>query len=423
MEAAAIDLDFRAQRGLAIVKGKGGAIRQIVEDKYLVPSQTMASGGYVVDVTAATCTCPDYSERGGPGRGHRCKHLWAVLIVRREVTTPDGSVVVSEKRIAIRRNWRKYNLGQCEEKPHATALLRALCDGIEQPEYGGNGRPEFPLSDVVFAATMKVWDGLSARRSKGAMLGYKELGYVRSIPHFNTVLNYMENPVLTPLLQLMILESAAPLVACETDSAYAVDSTGFATLDYGTFSEHKHGVTKEKKVRKYIMAHVIAGTHTHVVTFVQPSENPSADRAMLPVVVQGMAARYKAKEISCDKGYLSKLTPGIIASCGAVPYIMFKENSTGTKGPEAWNRMWHDYSANREEYLRHYHKRSNVESVMQMVKGKFDERLLMRSRTGQFNEILLKFLAHNLSCLAMSIHTLGIEPKFERLLSLSGKAA
>src|SRR5580658_8643151 len=133
MEAGAIDLDFRAQRGLAIVKNKGATIRQIVEDKYLVPSQTMASGGYVVDMTAKSCTCPDWADLGGVDREHRCKHIWAVLIVRREVTTPDGSVVVTEKRIAIPRDWRKYNLSQREEEPHAQVLLRALCDGIVQP--------------------------------------------------------------------------------------------------------------------------------------------------------------------------------------------------------------------------------------------------------------------------------------------------
>jgi len=423
MDASPIDLDLRAQRGRAIVLTKGSEIRQIVADKYLVPSQTLASGGYVVDVTEASCTCPDWAELGGIGRDHRCKHLWAVLIVRHEVTTPDGSIVVTEKRIAIPRDWRKYNLGQREEKQHALPLLRGLCDGIIQPPYGGNGRPEAPLSDVVFGATMKVWDKLSARRAESAMQEYKKLGYVQDVLSFNTILNKMEDPVLTPLLQLMILESAAPLVACDTEAAYAVDSTGFAAGVYGSWCETKHGTPKKKKKRKHIMGHVIASTNTHVVTYVQPTLNPSADRANLPVVVQGMAARYKRiNEIACDKGYLSKLTPGIIASVGATPYIMFKDNSTGTPGPEAWNFMWHDYSANRAEYLRHYHKRSNVETVMQMVKAKFQERLLMRTPTAQFNEILLKFLCHNLSCLAMSIHTLGIEPKFERLF-IDGRAA
>ena len=123
MDAAAIDLDFRAQRGLAIVKAKGTSIRQIVADKYLVPSQTLASGGYVVDVTSASCTCPDWAERGGIGHEHRCKHLWAVLYVRHEVAMPDGNTVVTTKKITIKRDWHgrgdvsalRTSAGDCRE--------------------------------------------------------------------------------------------------------------------------------------------------------------------------------------------------------------------------------------------------------------------------------------------------------------------
>jgi hypothetical protein len=36
-----------------------------------------------------------------------------------------------------------------------------------------------------------------------------------------------------------------------------------------------------------------------------------------------------------------------------------------------------------------------------------------------FNETLLKFLAHNLSCTVRAIHELGIEPKFDRVFGLN----
>jgi hypothetical protein len=35
---------------------------------------------------------------------------------------------------------------------------------------------------------------------------------------------------------------------------------------------------------------------------------------------------------------------------------------------DAWNRLYHTYSLNREDFQRHYHKRSNVESTFHMVK-------------------------------------------------------
>ncbi len=43
-----------------------------------------------------------------------------------------------------------------------------------------------------------------------------------------------------------------------------------------------------------------------------------------------------------------------------------------------------------------------------MVKTKFGDALLSKSDTGQTNEILLKFLCHNIVVLIHDIHELGI---------------
>ena len=42
------------------------------------------------------------------------------------------------------------------EKTLFERLLRALCNGVVQPEYKGNGRPALPVSDVIFAAGLNV---------------------------------------------------------------------------------------------------------------------------------------------------------------------------------------------------------------------------------------------------------------------------
>ena len=62
----------RQERGVALAKSKAKAFRHIAGDTYLVPSPGSERPGYVVDVAAGKCTCPDYEERGVP-----CKHLWA----------------------------------------------------------------------------------------------------------------------------------------------------------------------------------------------------------------------------------------------------------------------------------------------------------------------------------------------------------
>ena len=102
---------------------------------------------------------------------------------------------------------------------------------------------------------------------------------------------------------------------------------------------------------------------------------------------------------------------------GAIPYIPFKTNSVAQSGWEPksrlWTRMFHFYSLNRAEFLQHYHKRSNIETVFHMIKSKFGQRLRSKSMTAQINEALCKVLCHNLCVVIQSVHELGIEANFE----------
>ncbi len=74
--------------------------------------------------------------------------------------------------------------------------------------------------------------------------------------------------------------------------------------------------------------------------------------------------------------------------------------------------MYHFYMFNRDTFLQHYHRRSNVETVFSMIKGKFGDAVRSRTRVAQVNEVLCKVLCHNLCVLIQSIYELGIEPTF-----------
>ena len=58
----------------------------------------------------------------------------------------------------------------------------------------------------------------------------------------------------------------------------------------------------------------------------------------------------------------------LVASHGGMPYIAFKSNSTGGEGGTL-AKMFHLYCLNREEYMDHYHKRSNIEADVQHGQG------------------------------------------------------
>jgi transposase len=95
-----------------------------------------------------------------------------------------------------------------------------------------------------------------------------------------------------------------------------------------------------------------------------------------------------------------------------VPLIPFKVNTQPDRGSDLWSKMFFYYNYKREEFLAHYHKRSNVESVFQMIKSKFGERLRSKTTTAQVNEALCKVLCHNLCVVIQSMYELNITPKF-----------
>ena len=79
--------------------------------------------------------------------------------------------------------------------------------------------------------------------------------------------------------------------------------------------------------------------------------------------------------MSADKAYSSVDNIELAFEVGATPFIAFKVNATDDAGG-LWGKMFNYYSLHREEFLGHYHKRSNVESTFSMIKAKFRDHVL-----------------------------------------------
>ncbi len=403
MEPATL-VDARQARGLALVQSKRAKIKHVAGSRWLVPSQTEPSGGYVVDVEQNSCTCPDHEDRGV-----KCKHLWAIMILRAEVELPDGTMLVTEKRITYSQpDWSAYHRAQCDEKHRVQLLLRGLCDGIAQPEQAG-GRPRLRLADVVYGATMKVYSTVSGRRADTDIRECEGKGLMTKAPSYNSVFRYLERPELAPLLKTLVHEAAAPLRAIE--DTFATDSTGFATNTYARWFDEKYG--GEKKCQRWLKAHAQVGTTVHVIASVEVTESTVGDALMLvPLLTSSVERGFTVKELAADKAYLSNEILTAVEAVGGVPYVPFKSNSRKTGKSDAWRRLWHTFEARNDEFLAHYHKRSNVESAFSAVKRKFGASVRAKTPAAQVNEVLLKCLCHNLSVLVHAIHELKIEPSF-----------
>src|SRR5207237_3090536 len=88
-------------------------------------------------------------------------------------------------------------------------------------------------------------------------------------------------------------------------------------------------------------------------------------------------------------------------------------------GPNATHstRMLNYYNEHRDEFLMHYHKRSNVETTFHMIKSKFGQRLRSKTMTAQINEALCKVLCHNICVVIQSQHELGMEADFSESIA------
>lgn len=387
---------------------------------WIVPSQSHG-GTYRVAPTETVvgipttgglgCTCPDYELRGVA-----CKHVMAVEIVVKRETVSDGSVVTETVRVKYTQDWTSYNAAQCAEGDLFDPLLKDLCGTLTLP-YKGRGRPALPMSDMAFHCVNKVYEGLSARRFTSDVREAKAGGLTEVDPHFNTVLRYLRNPELTPALRSLVTLSARPFAGVEAN--FALDSTGFSTCNYVRWYDHKWG--REQVKRQWVKLHAMIGTWTNVVTDAIVTDLHGADSPQFVPLLNGTAANFSITEVSADKAYSSRKNLQAVSDLGGAAFIPFKSgngalNRPATDAPAmppshapAWDRMYHQFTYHRDDFLAHYHRRSNVETTFSMIKAKFGESLKSKSETGQINEVLCKVIAHNLCCIISAIYELGLE--------------
>lgn len=315
------------------------------------------------------------------------------------------------------QEWHEYNLAQTNEKSRFLELLYSLCQGIEEPEQR-TGRPRIPLSDMLFAVVLKVYCGFSTRRTASDLRDAQQRGYLTRSPHFNSLSNYMEAEWLTAYLHALITESALPLKAIEFD--FAVDSSGFSTNTYSRWLDEKWGAVRlendekaeEYKRQNWIKVHLMCGVKTNVVTSCVVTDKYAGDCPRFKPLVNATAENFVLREVSADKAYSSRANLKLVSSKAATPYIDFKDNAKANPKDSVWTRLYHFYAYNQAWFKSHYHKRSNVETVFSMIKGKFGGSLRSKSYQAQENELLCKILCHNICCLISSIYELGIEPTF-----------
>ena len=139
----------------------------------------------------------------------------------------------------------------------------------------------------------------------------------------------------------------------------------------------------------------------------------TGDSTQLPELVEQTSQNFNVKEYSADKAYSGRENLKIIDSKNATPFIPFRNNAKPRAGGVSiWKRMFHYFNLHQDEFMEHYHARSNVETTFFMVKSKLGDSVKSKNFTAQKNELLCKLIAHNIIVLIQEIHELGIEVNF-----------
>ncbi len=120
---------------------------------------------------------------------------------------------------------------------------------------------------------------------------------------------------------------------------------------------------------------------------------------------------FKVDEVSADMAYSSRANLELIDGMGGTAFVPFKSNATGGVGG-LFEKMFAYFQFRKEDFMNHYHLRSNVESTISAVKRKFGDGVRSRTDVAMVNEVLCKFLCQNLTCLIQEQEELGIAPIF-----------
>ena len=393
-------LQERRHRGYEIANTK-----KVVLDSYkwVVPSQSGNKAYEVIlGLEKSTCTCPDFVERG-----LKCKHIFAVEITVSKQINTDGSVTITQtKRITYKQDWPNYTKAQTEEGRLFKELLKDLVENVPEEPYTF-GRPKVPLKIALFCAIDKVYSMQSSRRARSRYKDAEEKAQIAKAPSYNTINITLERENITSILSDLLHITAMPLKSIETK--FSPDSTGFRTSRFSDYCEKKHNTKKE---HKWIKCHAITGNTTNIITdAVITNENGADSPQLMPLLQNTVNIGFEPEEVSADKAYSSRENMNFIDSIGAVPYIPYRSNATRrSKGSFMWKRMFHYFQLHLEEFLEHYHNRSNVETTFFAVKAKFGDSLKNKTFVSQTNEVLCKLIAYNITVLINAIYELKIQP-------------
>lgn len=254
--------------------------------------------------------------------------------------------------------------------------------------------------------TWHKFKDLSSRRARSMLLLFKQFKIISvNIPCFKTLCNYREDSCLLELLDNLIEESSKPLAKIEHD--FATDSTGIRTKLFSMWYSLR--INKKIKKRDHITAHISIGVKSKIVTALNIERGK--DNIIFREHIDKTSENFKIDEWSGDGMYWSKANCKKVAEHEGKPYFKVKSSWNGKQsGVPAWKEMNLASINNKEEYDKHYHKRSTIESANMSKKMLFGDKVYSKLKFARINEESLKWINYNINVLNRAMYEWKINP-------------
>ena len=278
---------------------------------------------------------------------------------------------------------------------------------------------EFLRNKVCKSARMKkmitcllIWHkfpNLSARRAESYLLFLRKFSVLKfGIPCFKTLVNYRGNNSMLKILDELIVESSKPLSVIEHD--FGTDSTGIKTKLFSTWYSLR--IKKKIKKRDHITVHASMGIKSTIVTALDIEIKQGKDNKIFREHVDKTSENFKIDEWRGDGMYWAKLNCDKVAEKGGKSYFKCKTGKTAWNGKQdghpAWKEMNLQSKENKEEYDKHYHKRSKLESGNHSKKALHGDKVYSKLKSARINEETLRWINHNINVLNRAKHEWNI---------------
>jgi len=196
--------------------------------------------------------------------------------------------------------------------------------------------------------------------------------------------------------------------------SFKIDSSGFRCSTFSEYCRVKHGINRK---HNWLKVHISTGVNTNIVAVVVITDEYGNDSPQFKKLVEETAKNFEIKEIYGDPAYSSAKNLQVADKYNAKAFIPFKKNTTGRNSGALWRKTFHFFQMHREEFEKHYHKRSNAESTFHAIKRKFGDSIKSKDRVAQENEMLCKIIAYNITVLVHEMVQLNGTSEF---LSFNG---